>query len=305
VQIKMPRKEPLMVSTSKSNIGHLEGSAAAVAMCKCVMTVIKTKCAPTLHFKTLNPHLDHALFDAIFCTEANPYLYRCGHCQVSSFGVGGTNGHAIFWGEETKEAPNYQALFLRKLKEHPPPIVADGSNPKNWEYGGPGFDWKDEAKYSVRIEKDLAGDGFTVRYERQEEIEPEVPEFYSITGTHNDWQDDRMMEGDVPGLYYVVIEVPSSGSVDFRFMAEGDVERRIGPDVEACTKRTSPVVGPERDMTTFWRAAGRANSLLRVELYAPAKGKRFVTWLRERDEDGGWGATIRGGTATERDTEME
>merc|ERR1719145_228528 len=53
VQIKMPRLEPLMISTSKSNIGHLEGSAAAVAMNKCIMTVIMTKCAPTIHFKTL------------------------------------------------------------------------------------------------------------------------------------------------------------------------------------------------------------------------------------------------------------
>merc|ERR1711933_661122 len=44
VQIKMPRPEPLMISTSKSNIGHLEGSAAIVAMCKCVMVVVMTKC---------------------------------------------------------------------------------------------------------------------------------------------------------------------------------------------------------------------------------------------------------------------
>nr|AQS99211.1 type I polyketide synthase [Gambierdiscus excentricus] len=305
VQIKMPRKEPLMVSTSKSNIGHLEGSAAAVAMCKCVMTVIKTKCAPTIHFKTLNPHLDHAMFDAIFCTEANPYLYRCGHCQVSSFGVGGTNGHAIFWGEETREAPNYQMLFYKKMKECPAQIIADGTNPKNWEYSGPGFDWKDESKYTVKIEKDLTSDAFVVKWEKQEEGEIEVPEFYSITGTHNEWQDDRMMEGDVPGLYYVVVEVPDSGSLDFRIMAEGDQERSIGPDIEACTKKTAQIRGPEKDLTTFWRAAGPKNSLLRVELYAPAKGKRFLTWLREKDEDGEWGATLRGTAAAEGEAEVE
>uniref|UniRef100_A0A7S1KV20 Uncharacterized protein n=1 Tax=Alexandrium catenella TaxID=2925 RepID=A0A7S1KV20_ALECA len=269
-------------------------------MCKCIMTVINTTCAPTIHFKTLNPHLDHAMFDAIFCTEGNPYLYRCGHCQVSSFGVGGTNGHAIFWGEESKETPNYQAIFLRKLKEYRPPVIADGTNPKNWEWSGPGFDWKDDAKYTVKLEKEVTGE-FCVKYERQEELEIEVPEFYSVTGTHNEWQDDRMMEGDVPGMYYVVVEVPDSGSLDFRVMVEGDNERLIGPDIEACRKRTAPIQGPEKDLTTFWRASGSPNSLLRIELYAPAKGKRFISWMRERDEDGGWG----GGIAAEGEAEIE
>merc|ERR1719434_325130 len=66
VQIKMKRSEPLMIASSKSNFGHLEGSAAAIAMNKCVMVVMKITCAPTLHLKTLNPHLDHAAFDAVY-----------------------------------------------------------------------------------------------------------------------------------------------------------------------------------------------------------------------------------------------
>ena len=37
VQIKMPRIEPLMIASSKSNFGHLEGSAAAIAMNKCIL----------------------------------------------------------------------------------------------------------------------------------------------------------------------------------------------------------------------------------------------------------------------------
>merc|ERR1719401_67240 len=117
VQIKMPRSEPLMIASSKSNLGHFEGSAAAIAMCKCTLIVHHTKCAPTLHLKTLNPHLDHTKFEAIFCTETNPYKYRQGHCQVSSFGVGGANGHAIFWGQEhTQQEVDYSKVFMNKLK---------------------------------------------------------------------------------------------------------------------------------------------------------------------------------------------
>merc|ERR1711972_86045 len=92
-------------------------------------------CAPTQHLKCLNPHLDHAAFDAFFASEANPYLYNAGHAQVSSFGVGGTNGHAIFWGEKTIQADvDNTKLFLRKLRRTPCPINADGSNPAAWDY---------------------------------------------------------------------------------------------------------------------------------------------------------------------------
>merc|ERR1712190_392017 len=117
-----------MISTSKGNFGHLEGSAAALAMNKCVMVVIKIVCAPTQHLKTLNPHLDHAAFDAIFITELNPYKYKQGHCQVSSFGVGGTNGHAIFWGECFKPPVDHKRKLMQKLMGASAPIVADGRN---------------------------------------------------------------------------------------------------------------------------------------------------------------------------------
>merc|ERR1712113_1009595 len=106
-------------------------------MNKCVMVVLQITCAATQHLKTLNPHLDHTSFDAIFCSEANPYKYKQGHCQVSSFGVGGTNGHAIFWGESQrhKEAsPDYHRTFLQKVMNAPPPIVVDGADPSSWEF---------------------------------------------------------------------------------------------------------------------------------------------------------------------------
>merc|ERR550514_1703020 len=105
-------------------------------MVKCVMVVKKAKCAPTIHFKTLNPHLDHAAFDAFFCTEMNPYKYKQGHCQVSSFGVGGTNGHAIFWGEGHKKLPDVRMLFLKKLTGAKAKVQVEGSDPANWMSSG-------------------------------------------------------------------------------------------------------------------------------------------------------------------------
>merc|ERR1719464_1228405 len=114
-----------------------------------------TTCAPTQHLKTLNPHLDHASFDAIFISEHNPYKFKQGHCQVSSFGVGGTNGHAIFWGRKFDEVQkDYTKMFLRKMLSSPPPMVQDGSNPADWDFRGLSYDAQPGEKYTVTFSKD-------------------------------------------------------------------------------------------------------------------------------------------------------
>ena len=42
-------------------------------------------------------------FNAVFNSELNYYNYSQGIVHVSSFGFGGTNAHAIFWGEVGSE----------------------------------------------------------------------------------------------------------------------------------------------------------------------------------------------------------
>jgi len=282
VQIKMPRLEPLMIASSKSNFGHLEGSAAAMAMNKCIMVVIKITCAPTLHVKTLNPHLDHAAFDAIFITEANPYKYKQGHCQVSSFGVGGTNGHAIFWGEGKKPEPDYKKVFAAKLAKIASAVVADGNDPSNWEYKGPSFDAEPEDQYKIILRKDPLTQEESVSYEKVTATAEEI-EFYCTTGNHNDWAEDRMMEGDVPGLFYQEIDVPDSGTLEFRVLAEGDPEKVIGPE-STTSRKVGLIAGPSKDLRTSWMVQGEPGSMVRVEFFAPAKGARSITWLPIRDE---------------------
>merc|ERR1719464_2697071 len=119
VQIRMPRLEPLMLTSNKTNIGHLEGGAAMGAICKCILQCKYAKCCPTLHLRTLNPHLEHAAFDAIFQTESSKYTYFQGHSQVSSFGFGGANGHGIFWGKNLDAQPDVETLFKDELNRRP------------------------------------------------------------------------------------------------------------------------------------------------------------------------------------------
>lgn len=281
VQIKMKREEPLMIATSKSNFGHLEGSAAAMAMNKCVLVVMRTISCATLHLKTLNPHLDHAAFEAFFTTEHTPYKYRRGHCQVSSFGVGGTNGHAIFWGEKAEEEVDFRKLLLRKLMKAPPPIIAQGTDPSNWEYNGIDLCSKQGDNYRIMIQTDPVTGEENILFEKQIDLE-EPAGFYSTTGSHNDWGDDQMNEGDVPGLYFQDIEMPDNGVLEFRILAEGDQERAIGPNQTTYSK-TAPMQGPDPELRTSWMVRGKPRSVMRVEFFSPMKKNgqhtRSITWI--------------------------
>ncbi|CAE8699418.1 unnamed protein product, partial [Polarella glacialis] len=282
VQTKMKRLEPLLIASSKSNFGHLEGSAAAIAMNKCIMVVLKAVCAPTQHLKTLNPHLDHAAFDAVYATEHTKYKYKQGHCQVSSFGVGGTNGHAIFWGEEVQPNVDFRKVFLRKIMNSRPPIITDGTDPSSWEFGGLGYTAKPGESYRVCLERDVVTGEETVSFER-ELVEADPVEFYSITGNHNDWTEDRMLEGNVPGLFYSEIPVPEGGTLEFRILVEGDSDKNIGPE-ETTAQRLAPISGPSKELRTSWLISGTPESVVRVEFLSPMKGlsgsqTRSISWL--------------------------
>merc|ERR1712050_718149 len=138
---------------------------------------------------------------AIFITEILPYKYRQGHAQVSSFGVGGANGHAIFWGEGYKPPPNFKNQFAEKMKKAGSPVTAVGRDPSAWECRGLSHDCKPDDVYKVTYSVEENGTT-NVEYEKQTAEEVLQPEFYSTTGNHKGWGEDRMIEGDVVGLFY-------------------------------------------------------------------------------------------------------
>merc|ERR1712050_122313 len=96
-----------------------------------------------------------------------------------------------------------------------------------------------------------------ITYDVQEEEVEEPPEFYCTTGTHNDWAEDRMMEGDIPYLFYQEAEIPEGGTLEFRILSEGDQEKIFGP-AETTSRRTDPVLGPEKELRTSWVVEGPA-----------------------------------------------
>jgi len=292
VQTKHARAEPLMIASGKSNLGHLEGSAAIIAMCKCCMVCYHTLAAPTIHFRVMNPHLDHALFDAFFCTEVNPYRYSSGHCQVSSFGVGGTNGHAIFWGEHIyEEVEDKDAQLLSKVQREAGKVIVDGPNPENWHYLGPDIKLSPgskEPKWTAIVERDLVDKKVVVRWEHAAVADDKagktealkLAEFYAIVGNFNSWNAEPMISGSTSGLWYTNVEVPIGGDIFFRFLADGDPARVLGPETADCERKSAKVVGPKADLLNSWKLQSRPGQLMRIELMALEAGVFGVNWFK-------------------------
>ena len=93
-----PRDTTLALTSSKSNIGHLEGSAGIAGFLKCVSMLMAGTCPPNAHCQQLNPHLQVGGFPCFFDTEAVDSGLNSALTGVSSFGFGGTNGRCDIWG---------------------------------------------------------------------------------------------------------------------------------------------------------------------------------------------------------------
>eukprot|EP00929_Paragymnodinium_shiwhaense_P088661 TRINITY_DN48979_c0_g1_i2.p1 TRINITY_DN48979_c0_g1~~TRINITY_DN48979_c0_g1_i2.p1 ORF type:complete len:3687 (-),score=844.41 TRINITY_DN48979_c0_g1_i2:271-11331(-) len=105
------RIEPLLLSSVKTNIGHLEGAAGMAGLLKTISTMAHWRLPSHLHLKALNPVCTVDDIDILVPTEVTP-LENCS-CEVraadaaaagaqrnllagvSAFGFSGTNGHAI------------------------------------------------------------------------------------------------------------------------------------------------------------------------------------------------------------------
>ncbi|PEW10111.1 non-ribosomal peptide synthetase [Bacillus cereus] len=86
------------IGSVKSNIGHLDTAAGLAGCIKVILSLYNKQIPPTLNFKDVNPSIDfnHSPFyvvDELKDLENQPIPHRA---ALSSFGIGGTNVHAIF-----------------------------------------------------------------------------------------------------------------------------------------------------------------------------------------------------------------
>jgi amino acid adenylation domain-containing protein len=95
-------KQFCALGSLKSNLGHLDAASGVTGLLKVALSLEHELIPATLHFQSPNPEL--ALEDSPFFVNAQPRPWPRGarprRAAVSSFGIGGTNAHAIL-----EEAP--------------------------------------------------------------------------------------------------------------------------------------------------------------------------------------------------------
>jgi acyl transferase domain-containing protein/acyl-CoA synthetase (AMP-forming)/AMP-acid ligase II/alpha-ketoglutarate-dependent taurine dioxygenase len=99
----------------KTNIGHLESAAGVAGLIKAALCLKHRLLPPNLHFEAPNPHIPFAALGLEVQTDLGPWPEGGGEAPllagVSSFGVGGTNAHAIL--EEAPIVPRAAAAEER------------------------------------------------------------------------------------------------------------------------------------------------------------------------------------------------
>ncbi|KAH0427108.1 polyketide synthase [Colletotrichum camelliae] len=90
------REEGVIIGAVKPNVGHSEGAAALTSVIKVILMLEKGVIAPNTNFNTPNPNLPWANGKIRVASEPEPFpLNRLRRASVNSFGMGGTNCHAI------------------------------------------------------------------------------------------------------------------------------------------------------------------------------------------------------------------
>nr|AQW44888.1 polyketide synthase [Corallococcus coralloides] len=97
-----PDGRPCYLGSVKTNLGHLESAAAMAGLIKTVLALRHQAIPKHLHFKALNPRITLEGTPFVIPTQLQPWpaSERRRYAAVSSFGMSGTNAHAIL-----EEAP--------------------------------------------------------------------------------------------------------------------------------------------------------------------------------------------------------
>ncbi|CAE7200796.1 ppsA [Symbiodinium sp. CCMP2592] len=274
VMASVPRHEPVVITSSKSNIGHCEGSAGISGFLKCVLLSLYGEATPNCHLNCLNPHLDMTGFPGIITTENATFRSEASYNGVLSFGFGGTNACATVWGVNQMTSrgvgtnKDLYSLFIRKMQDAPPQeVTIVGDDWEDWEMGGPDKD----ARFNDIFEVELDPDGVVSYWKKDKEV-PDMGG--SLTRDKAD--------ASVPGLFYASIRITANVEEEFQIVADKEPKMTFHPSSRTSMK-SSTVRGPEETKReNCWCVRGSKGERYRVEFYRSDTGAATVSWLREQ-----------------------
>nr|WP_269455615.1 type I polyketide synthase [Micromonospora narathiwatensis] len=98
-------RQPLLVGSVKSNLGHLEAAAGIAGLIKTALVLRHREIPPSLHYEQPNPHIPFARLALRVADRRQPWPAPDAPAVagVSSFGFGGTNAHLVL-GESPRAA---------------------------------------------------------------------------------------------------------------------------------------------------------------------------------------------------------
>ena len=100
---------PLMVGSVKSNMGHTEACAGMAGLFKTVLAIEHGVIPANLHLQTPNPEVEWSELGIAIPTDATPWPADSPRIAgVSSFGITGTNAHAVVAAREETRLPEEQ-----------------------------------------------------------------------------------------------------------------------------------------------------------------------------------------------------
>lgn len=104
------RRSPLAIGSVKTNIGHLEAAAGVAGIAKVALAIAHRLLPASLHFSTPNPHIpwERIPLRVQSCNGPWPDPSARLIAGVSSFGMSGTNAHAVL--AEGPSEPNHSWL---------------------------------------------------------------------------------------------------------------------------------------------------------------------------------------------------
>mmetsp|Transcript_65865 Transcript_65865/g.140935 ORF Transcript_65865/g.140935 Transcript_65865/m.140935 type:complete len:945 (+) Transcript_65865:73-2907(+) len=282
------RKHSLIVTTSKTNLGHLEGGAGMAGFIKCCLQVMKCEGSPNLHLRETNPHLDTEGFPAQFTTEPMTFEYKSGYSGVSSFGFGGTNSHAMAYGTNTTtsrgNSRDFRSQMRDKIAQAPPPeILTLGDSPEEWESTG------------MPVTEDKIGKTFQVEVSEGKTVWREVMvpppatfgERFYLSASWNGWGMEPMKEvEDMPDLYECEVTIGPDCEEYFHIIADEDYNMSYFPSMPRCTRKVADVMGPSStggmQEDASWCIQAPEGTRFKVEFYV-TKALATLNWIRIKD----------------------
>ncbi|UWF47087.1 amino acid adenylation domain-containing protein [Pseudomonas sp. N3-W] len=142
----------------KSNIGHTDTAAGLAGSIKAILSLSRQQIPPTLHIASPNRQIDLEQSPFFLVDRLRPWPAQQGqarHAAVSSFGVGGTNAHALFRSAddlprrpESADAGPYLVLLSARTEEKR--RIAAQQLLAFVQHGDPAFDLADLA-YTLQV----------------------------------------------------------------------------------------------------------------------------------------------------------